>query len=269
METKSIDGLTLFYPAEEREAAGIIGDACFRSLEVIRDLWGLETPKDCRVYVMDSWKRFLFHSAPWPWRILLAGTMLFWMPRVKKIWRYAGGWAQRYGSRRAIGVKPPRLIEAAEGHMGRRIFVPRADTHEKIRQIACHELTHAFTAHLKLPAWLNEGLALVTVDRMMGKPTIQSETLRALDTPPRTGIPKGYRRLRRENEDGLVYHYVRAYWLTRYLMETEREALRDLLGRRCGRQAFELKLASRLAMNREEFWTKIDRLTVSHFEPGL
>jgi hypothetical protein len=54
METKSIDGLILFYPAEEREAAEIIGDACVRSLEVLRNLWGLEMPKDCRVYVMDS-----------------------------------------------------------------------------------------------------------------------------------------------------------------------------------------------------------------------
>jgi hypothetical protein len=268
METKSIDGLILFYPAEEREAAGIIGDACVRSLEVLRNLWGLETPKDCRVYVMDSWKRFIFHSAPWPWRILLAGAMPFWMPRVKKIWRYAGGWAQRYGSRRAIGVKPPRLIEAAEGRMGSRIFIPRADTREKIRLITCHELTHAFTAHLKLPAWLNEGLAMVAVDRMMGKPTINSETIRALDTPLRKGRPKGYRRLRAGNEDGLVYHYVRGYWITRYLMETRREGLGDLLGQRYGRQALERQLAAGLGMNREEFWTEIDGLAVSHFEPA-
>jgi len=269
MEKRSIDGLTLFYPAEDKESAAVIGDACQRSISVIRDLWGLETPKDCRVYVMDSWKRFVFHSAPWPWRILLAGTLPFWMPRVKKVWRFAGGWAQRYGRRCAIGVKPPRLIETAEKHIGRRIYIPSADPHEKIRQISCHELTHAFTAHLKLPAWLNEGLAMVTVDRMMGKPTIQGETIRALDSPSRPVIPKGYKGLKRENEDGLVYHYVRGYWITRYLMETDREKLRDLLGRRWDQRALEDRLAAAMGMNRQEFWTSIDRLAVSHFRPSL
>jgi len=268
METKLIDGLTLFYPAEEREAAAAIGEACLQSIAVIRDLWGLETPRDCRVYVMDSWRRFVFHSAPWPWRILLAGTLPLWMPRVKKVWRYAGGWAQRYGHRRAIGVKPPRLLETAEKHLGRRIYIPGADPYQKIRQLSCHELTHAFTAHLKLPAWLNEGLAMVTVDRMMGKPTIQSETIRALDSPSRAGIPKGYKRLRRENEDGLVYHYVRGYWITRYLMEAHPERLRDLLGRRWDQRALERQLAAGLGMNRQQFWMNIDRLAVSHFGPS-
>ncbi len=266
METKSIDGLTLFYRREDREAAAIIGKACAHSIEVIHDLWGLETPKDCRVYVMDSWKRFLFHSAPRPWRILLAVSMPFWIARVKKTWRFAGGWALRYGRRRVVGVKPPRLIETAQGQMGRGIFIPAADPSEKIQQVACHELTHAFTAHLKLPAWLNEGLAMVTVDRMMGRPTIQSETLRVLASPARTGAPKGYRRLRREKADGLVYHYVRGYWITRGLAETCPAALRQLLGEKSSRLALERKVATMLGMEYKEFWANIDRLTVSHFE---
>jgi hypothetical protein len=45
--------------------------------------------------------------------------------------------------------------------------------------------------------------------------------------------------------------------------------LRELLRRRLGQQALESQLAVGLGMNLEEFWTKIDRLTVSHFEPGL
>ncbi len=269
IETKSIEGLTLFYRKKDKETAAIIEKACACSIEVIRNLWGLETPGDCRVYVMDSWKHFLFHSAPWLWRILLGATMPFWVPRVKKTWRFAAGWALRYGRRRVVGVKPPRLIETAESQMGRRIFIPAADPSEKIQQVACHELTHAFTAHLKLPAWLNEGLAMVTVDRLMGRPTIQSETLRALNSPSRTGAPKGYRRLRREKADGLIYHYVRGYWITRGLAEACPDGLRELLGEKSGRGTLERRVAAKLGMERKEFWAAIDRLTVSHFEAAL
>ena len=31
---------------------------------------------------------------------------------------------------------------------------------EKIQHLTCHELVHACTAHLRLPFWLNEGIAV-------------------------------------------------------------------------------------------------------------
>ena len=118
METKSIDNIALFFDRDERDSAELIGQACERSLRLIHACWGLETPEDCRVYVMTSWPRFVFHSAPWPWRILLAASMPLWYFRVKGIWKYAGGWAQQYGKRKAIGVKPPRLMQLADRSMG-------------------------------------------------------------------------------------------------------------------------------------------------------
>jgi len=45
----------------------------------------------------------------------------------------------------------------------------------KVQQIACHELVHAFTSHLRLPVWLHEGLAMVTVDRLLQNQSIQGE----------------------------------------------------------------------------------------------
>ena len=46
----------------------------------------------------------------------------------------------------------------------------------QVQRIACHELVHAYTAHLKLPAWLHEGLAMLTVDRFFERPTVKRES---------------------------------------------------------------------------------------------
>jgi hypothetical protein len=58
--------------------------------------------------------------------------------------------------------------------IGERIFV-KTDDVTKVQQIACHELVHAFTSHLRLPVWLHEGLAMVTVDRLLQNQSIQGE----------------------------------------------------------------------------------------------
>ena len=172
---------------------------------------------------------------------------------------------QRYGKRIAVGVKPPRLIEAADRSIGTQIFRQEFDVSQKVQHITCHELTHALAAHLRLPAWLNEGLAMVMVDRFVRRPTVKSETVEALAQASRRTRPKGYRGVSVKNRDALVYLYVRDYWITRYLEDTQPELLRALLAERYSQKALEDKLASALGMTREEFWSSIDYEVHSHF----
>ena len=178
----SIDNLTLFFDPDDQDAAALIRDACEESMRVIHEHWGLDTPEDLRVYVMTSWQRFLFHSAPWPWRIYLGITHPFRYARLTRMWPYVGGWEQRYGKRRVIGIKPPHLLRSADSSLGELIFIKEGDMNEKMRHITCHELTHAFASHLRLARWLNEGLAMVTVDKLVDKPTVKPETLETLET---------------------------------------------------------------------------------------
>ena len=265
METTSIADLTLFFDAHERDAAELIRHACERSVQLIHECWGLDTPRDCRVYVMTSWLHFVFHSAPWHWRILLGLSMPLWVLRISKTWNYAGGWAQRYGKRRAVGVKPPRLIQLADTSIGDRVFVAEDDLSEKVQHVTCHELVHAFAAHLKLPMWLNEGLAMVTVDEFAGKPTVRPETLETLKRSSHETSPGRYRKLRVGDQDALVYHCVRGYWLTRYIKDTRPELLKSLLAQRHTHTALESQVAAALGMSDQEFWPTIDRVVASHF----
>jgi len=266
MEKVPVCGITLYYDAAERETAEVIRDACERSTRLIREHWGLDTPKECRVYVMTSWLQFIFHSAPWTWRILLGAFFPLWCWRVMRVWKFSAGWTQHYGKRVAVGVKPPRLVAAANKDIGQRIFTGEWDRIQKTQLITCHELVHAFTGHLRLPPWLHEGLAMTTVDRFVGEPTIRRNTIETLAQASLHTRPKGYRSLSPGDTNTFVYLFVRGYWIVRYLENTQPELLRTLLAERHSRRALEDKLASALGMTREEFWESIDQEVAAHFK---
>ncbi|MBN1642558.1 MAG: hypothetical protein JXA09_15090 [Anaerolineae bacterium] len=113
METKTVDGLTLWYEPQDADTAELVARACHRSLALLRSEWGLGIPGECRIYVMTSPQRFLLHAAPWPWRLYVRATMPLRRRRIQQLWTMAGGWAQRFGAGRAIGVRPPRLLDAS------------------------------------------------------------------------------------------------------------------------------------------------------------
>lgn len=265
MQSKSIAGLRVIYRADDTEAAGIVEEACLRSMQLIADTWGLQVPGDCRVYVMTSWLRFMFDSAPWPWRLLMAVTLPLWFSRIRSLWRYAGGWTQRFGGRTAVGVKPPRLMSTADKSIGERIFLREEDVTQKVRHVTCHELTHAFLAHLRLPSWLNEGLAMVTVDRFFDRPTVRQETLATLTQQSRAGRPQDSARMNLADKDTIIRHYVRGYWIARLLAETDLAFMRDLLRARTSRRELESRIAAKLGVSAKTFWTEVNTIVLSHF----
>jgi hypothetical protein len=172
---------------------------------------------------------------------------------------------QRYGKRCAVGVKPSWLVEQADRSIGAQIFVLDENLDRKVQSITCHELTHAFTAHLKLPMWLNEGLAMVMVDKFLGTHSVKLETLRTLRSSKNAPSPSMYQRVSTRDKDALVYHYVRGYWITRFLQDTKPDLLKELLVKKFSHRELEQKVASAYAMSRQEFWEKIDGLLVDRF----
>lgn len=265
MESLKINQLTLYYEPAEEAAAELVRDACKRSINLIGERWGLEPPADCRVYVMTGLLPYMFQSAPWSWRILMGVTLPLWYPRLNRLWQVAGGWSHRYGRRSTVGVKPPRLIQSQQSSIGSQIFIPFPDG-ERVQDNTCHELMHAFSEHLKLPTWLHEGLAMLTVDYFAGQPTIREDTLQVFARTAEQGsvetsiTEKKYRDLKSEGE--VVYLYVRGYWITRYLDAKNHELLKSMLVRKGSPQEFESDLAQSMGMTRDEFWDKIDQLVL-------
>lgn len=266
MERTETNGFTLYFDREEREAAEIIEKACRNSIETIANTWGLNSPQDCRVYVLNSWPRCVFLGAPLSYQFILAITIPLWYSEFKQRWKYAGGWAQRYGDRQVVGIKTPYLIENTPESMGEDIFLKNDSTKEKVTSISCHELTHAFTSHLSLPAWLHEGLAMVTVDQCLKKTTVKRETLEILKNTLDEVKPSEKIDLRSQNKEDIITLYIRGYWLTRFLLESQPDLIKSLLGEAYSNQELESKISAVCGIDPEMFWKEIEGRVLEHFE---
>jgi len=266
MQSRIISDIAVVFDPSEQDTAELISDTTAKALRLIQESWGLGRPEDCRIYVMTSWWGFIFRSAPWPWRILLAIALPLWCFRAQRAWSYSAAWTQRYGRRVAIGIKPPRLLEVSDKSIGVHMFVEEKETQTKVRHLTCHELTHACSAHLKLPAWLNEGLAAVTVDRYLEKRTIRTDTLELVRSFMPKGRPPTYRELSRLSGKAFAYHAVRGYWLVQYLEEKRSGFLNRIFSSSRGARTIEYEIAMELGVEPDGFWSKIDDMIVAHFE---
>lgn len=262
MKTKTIRNLSLSFEDGEEAAAELMASASERSLDLIQDLWELKAPNLCRIYVMTSWQSFLFHSAPWPWRVYLAVTLPLRSARLQKVWDMAGGWTQRYGRQWVIGIKPPHLLQKVDAGLRERVFI-RREVGEWVQHNTCHELVHASSGHLRLPAWLQEGLAMVTVDRFAGEPIVKAETLEVLSYHTHETEPQ---RANFSDPDYLLYQAVRGYWLTRFLADTQLVLLKEQLVSRQPHATLEAALASGMDIDPGEFWTLIDNLVAAYYK---
>lgn len=266
MESIRLDNrITVIYPPGERDAGEVAARASERSLTVIRDLWGLKPRYECHVFIMTSWLSFMFAAAPWYLRPIYLVSLPLWFLRIRKLWPAVGGWTQHHWHAPVIGVKPPRLIAEGDSSIGKMLFIHEPDMAEKMCQIVCHELTHALSGHLKLPVWLNEGIAMVAVDTYSGSQTVRDESLDALRQGPDTGATGEYKSLSKWSPATVVYQYARAYWLTRFLVERHPEVLKDLLIRKYRRDAADTMLSSAFGIPRQSLWENIDGAVLNHF----
>ncbi len=266
MNAIKINKITVNFDAPERETAGLIAGACQRSIELTAECWGLSSPKDCRIYIMKSAIKFLFQSAPWSWRIYLGIALPLWYPQVNRIWQYAGAWTQRFGKRIVIGIKPPYMIEKSDRSIGASLFVEEPDINNKIQHFTCHELAHACSAHLRLPMWLNEGIAMLAVDRFAGKNTVRKDTLELVKNLSTQSPLLDQRKLYRMDNEKIAYHTIRGYWMVKYIEELHPGLLKNLFSQLPDSKSINQKVITALKMDSVTFWTNIDDVLVRHFE---
>ena len=172
---------------------------------------------------------------------------------------------QGYGQVPAVGIKPPRLIRSADRSVGDKLFIRDVGVDDEVRQIVCHELTHACSNQLRLPTWLHEGIAMVSVDRMRGRPSVRADTLDLIQSRAVMVSPSSYPRSSLRDADSWVYLYARGYWLTHYLMDVKPELVRQVLEERRPHRETEEQIAEAFGFGHEEFWKGIDELLLTYF----
>lgn len=231
-------GLPVFFQAEHEAAAHAMTEAAKATTSLLAARWRLPMPQGCELHVLTDCFEFIDRTAPTLLRPLLRITQRWWRPRAERAFALAGGWTIPWKSGPAVGVKPPELLLSGEPSLGDRLFVAIEDPLEKVKHLTGHELTHAFTAHLRLPSWLNEGLAMRAVDHLAGFATVREETRRLAQFDPEVLDSRAYRRIASSDHDALIRLYATGYWVTRRLDEERSPILSDLLeGRRPAREA--------------------------------
>ena len=223
--------IPVVFHAEHREAGLAMAEVVERTGELLRS-WGLRPPLHSEIRVLTDWAEFIDRTAPAWLRPLLALTRPLWRGRAERAYALAGGWMIPWPGLAVVGVKPPELLAHSEPSLGDRLFVPVPEPLEKVRHLTCHELTHAFTAHLRLPAWLNEGLAMRAVDHLAGRPTVLEETRDLVGHHWSELETRAFRRIAAADHDALIRLYATGYWVTRRLDEERLEVLQGLLERR-------------------------------------
>ena len=132
-------------------------------------------------------------------------------------------------------------------------------------EVVCHELTHAFSIHLKLPVWLSEGIAMYAADIFTGRTTVKAETLEFIENYPHKKPLTNYSNLMSGNDDRIVYTYARGYWLTRYLELNYPGFIRSLLVKRQSKLKIEKQLSLKTGIPVKDLWNEIDKKIVAQF----
>ena len=115
---------------------------------------------------------------------------------------------------------------------------------------------------------------MVSVDRLRGRRSVKRETLDLMEALSINTSPSGYPRTSFKDAEAWVYLYARGYWLTHYLVATQRTLLLELLCRRRSHREVDEEVAKAFGKSHEQFWSDIDTVLVRHFrdnaiEPGL
>lgn len=236
-----------------------------QSINIIQKTWNLNDPKGLRIYIMDDWKKFIFHSAPLLSCVLFVLFYPFLSTRIKKIWSFCGGWFMPYPGRLTVGIKPARIYRLANTKISEMLFFKEEDEKVKLQNIMCHELTHAYCYKLKLPVWLNEGLAIITAEKYLGKQTVREDSLQMLKSPPDKIKLRSYRHLSNMDDDTIAYHYVKGYWLTLFLLKEYPSILLGLLRKHQSNRVIEKKISNALKVDRKELWEAAPAIVLSHF----
>lgn len=239
-ESINVLGMPIRFARDHASTARTVAEAVTRTAEVLRSRWDLPVPARCTLDISADLAALVLKTAPAGYRALLRLTRPLWWRRVNRIANASGGLTLPWRNQPAVGVKPAEVIASAPEGLGSRLYLSETDPLEKVRHIASHEFTHACTAHLRLPVWLNEGLAMRAVDHVAERETVLDST-QALARDLRSLDAAALRRLKTSDTDEVVALYATGYWAVRRVDEQSPQEIVTLLSRPRSRRSVSIE----------------------------
>lgn len=249
-------------------------EAYRRSVSVIGDMWSVDKVRRFNIYIESNYLHVILRIYPWYYYLYYAYTISYRVIKYLKSWKHMGGMA-------APGIKKSMLVINTRKFLKRdmenlpkesyiKIFKAEFSEKEKYTEmVVCHEMTHIFTGHLSLPFWLNEGIAMLTVDQYFGRQTIGNDTLSHLKHVKQKVRPIDYYKVWELSLRRIGYYYIRAYWMTRYLREAHPDLIDDFVKNRQSDKLIQRKISAALGIKPRALWSNIDRIVYDYYKDRL
>jgi len=200
--------------------------------------WGPRNSDFIVVYICNSPIDFVFSIATGILRLLWKITYPLWARKLELFYNRAGGVTMHIKSKSYIWLRPPDAYDYVEKTIGKLLFGKIEDRSEKLQFVFVHELTHAHIGNRKLPTWINEGIAMITVDEYFSKCTVLESTLTTLFKDHRNYNLVTYRKMANSRPIDIAFTYTYGYWATRYIEEVYPNILMEALTKNLKKNEF-------------------------------
>lgn len=269
MEHLSSNGIDIYYYPEHGESAEVVREAAREGAEFIKNYWGLSIPEGTTIAIVRSWFDLFKKTSNLPQKLLTALLQPHVFIRFRRMWRIIGGVAGQRGKVPVIGLKSLEYFKQSDPMVGRLIYQKNLDDLEAYRCIVCHELTHTALLSVGPPRWLNEGVAMLTVDQMSRGNSVREGTRLSLQVPRLSREPRLTYRCFFPNVVSMFETYARSYWFVRYFMEHVPGLMLAFLHNRYHYGRVRKVIADSLGTSRMDVWSVLVREASEYFQDSL
>ena len=269
-KSTAVERLEIYYDETEKGIVGVIEKAYSRTSEVVKECWGVDYKDMIPFYVSKQCPEIkgVFDGMRWYNCLKYFYNLLFVVPVsiisfLRILMLSSAVVLEDRDCKPLVWMKPWDMIESDQVVFTATFFDGDFTERENnIEYITCHEIVHVNLKYLKLPQWLNEGLAMVTVDSYFGRNIIKESTINTLQA---LFLKKAAMKRKRGSETFIYSEYIPWYWITRFLIEEYPELIEDFIRNKQSDKNIEKKIADRLGIRRKVFWQELGELVHFHY----
>ena len=270
VKSMAVKGLEIFCEKSDEDSIGIVENAYVCTAEVMEECWGLDYKDIVPFYISRQCPEIkgVFDGVRWCNCVKLFYQFLFVTPFriiffLRMLIQSSAMVLQSRDNRPLVWVKPWDEIESGQVLFTASFFNGDFSKRERnIEYITCHEIAHVFFDHLKLPRWLNEGLAMIMVDRYYKIDVVKEQSIGLL----RVLYERSASKIRKnEARNYFSNFHIPWYWVTRFIVEEYPELIEDFMKNKQSSIEIEKKIADILGIKRKIFWKEISQLVHWHY----
>ena len=250
-----------YYKKYEKEKE-IIKNNYEKVVNLIEKLWDIDSKRPTiNIYIFISDFKYILCASNW-FFIILRFTILLphWLLRGRKRWKKWRGVSGFQKKEPSILIKP---MEHYNYYTNKNFFkytnLYLDNKKEKIfKSTFCHEIFQVYTHDLKLPAWLKQGLAIITEEYFLDKKMILSKSINLLKEKHLDELDEKYS----------TYILIKGYWTVRYLEEKYPDFLKKTI-KKYREEEIVKEIGKKLGLNinnKDELWEQIDDLLYDHYQ---